>query len=80
MDRTSIMLPPELKARAALQAKKMGISLGQFIRVALSKSLEADVGRETDNDSLFLDTAVFGGKSPDDLSSSHDEYLYGDTK
>lgn len=80
MDRTTIMLPPELKARATLQAKKMGISLGQFIRVALRKSLETDVGHEADNDSLFLDTAVFDGKSPNDLSSNHDKYLYGDAK
>jgi predicted HicB family RNase H-like nuclease len=37
MDRTTIMLPPELKTRAANQAKKMKISLGQYIRETLEK-------------------------------------------
>ena len=34
----------------------------------------------TDNDPLFLDSAVFYGNSPNDLSSNHDKYLYGDPK
>ena len=59
MDRTTIMLPPELKTRASNQAKKMRISLGQYIREALKKSLEMENRREAEDDPLFLDSAVF---------------------
>ena len=80
MDRTTIMLPPELKTRAANQAKKMKISLGQYIREALKKSLDMESRFEVDNDSLFNDNAVYEGTTPYDLASDHDEYLYGDDK
>jgi hypothetical protein len=77
MDRTTIMLPPDLKIRASNQAKKERISLGQFIREALKKSLDSENRKPTDDDSLFLDNAVFSGITPKDLASDHDEYLYG---
>ncbi len=77
MDRTTIMLPPDLKIRASNQAKKEKISLGQFIREALNRSLAAANRKSTDDDSLFLDGAVFDGRTPEDLASGHDEYLYG---
>ncbi|MBW1789706.1 MAG: hypothetical protein JRK53_24340 [Deltaproteobacteria bacterium] len=78
MDRTTIMLPPELKIRASNQARKMRISLVQFIREALKKSLEGENERVANDDSLFLDKAVFDGMAPEDLASDHDGYLYGD--
>jgi predicted transcriptional regulator len=80
MDRTTIMLPPELKTRASNQAKKMKISLGQYIREALKKSLEMENRREAEDDSLFLDMAIFDGTVPEDLAADHDRYLYGDDK
>jgi len=80
MDRTTIMLPLELKNRASNQAKKMKVSLGQYIREALKKSLETENRRGVDDDSLFLDNAVFDGTTPEDLASNHDGYLYGDEK
>ena len=80
MDRTTIMLPPDLKIRASNQAKKMRISLGQYIRETLKKSLEMENRREADDDSLFLDNAVFDGTTPEDLASGHDGYLYGDER
>ena len=80
MDRTTIMLPPELKTRASNQAKKMRISLGQYIRETLKKSLEMENRREAEDDSLFLDKAVFDSITPEDLASNHDRYLYGDEK
>jgi predicted DNA-binding protein len=80
MDRTTIMLPPELKTRAANQAKKMRISLGQYIREALKRSLEIEKRPESVDDSLFVDNVVFKGESPEDLASEHDEYLYGDRR
>ena len=78
MDRTKIMLPAELKTRAANQAKKMKMSLGQYIREALQKSLDMENNPEADDDSFFLDNAVFDGAIPKDLASDHDKYLYGD--
>jgi hypothetical protein len=72
------MLPPDLKIRASNQAKKERISLGQFIREALKKSLDSENRKSTDDDPLFLDNAVFDGTTPEDLASNHDGYLYGD--
>ena len=80
MDRTTIMLPPELKTRASNQAKKMKISLGQYIREALKESLDSRNRPGVDEDSLFMDNAVFNGPTPEDLASDHDRYLYGDEK
>ena len=78
MDRTTIMLPPDLKIRASNQAKKMGMSLGQLIRDTLENSLITESKRKTAADSLFLDSEVFEGKTPKDLSSEHDNYIYGE--
>lgn len=78
MDRTTIMLPPDLKIMASNQAKKERISLGQFIREALKKSLDSENRKSTDDDPLFLDNAVFDGTTPEDLASNHNGYLYGD--
>ena len=80
LDRTTIMLPPELKTRAANQAKKMKISLGQYIRETLEKSLETENSKVTEADSLFLDNAVFDSRTLENLTSDHDAYLYGDEK
>lgn len=80
MDRTTIMLPPELKTRASNQAKKMRVSLGQYIRDALQKSLDMENRSKVDDDSLFMDNAVFDDPTPEDLASDHDRYLYGDEK
>jgi hypothetical protein len=78
MDRTTIMLPQDLKTRASNQAKKMKISLGQFIREAMRRSLDVENCSGWEADSLLLDNEVFNGTTPKDLSSRHDEYLHGD--
>ncbi|MFH0844616.1 MAG: CopG family transcriptional regulator [Pseudomonadota bacterium] len=80
MDRTTIMLPPDLKIRASNQAKKRGMSLGRFIRDALENSLDNENSERNAADALFLDSAVFEGKTPKDLSSNHDKYLYGEKR
>ena len=77
MDRTTIMLPPDLKIRASNQAKKMNISLGHFIREALNKYLDSENKTPDQNDPFLVDNAVFSGETPHDLASNHDEYLYG---
>lgn len=76
MKRTTIMLPSDLKRRAARHARNLGISLAGLIRELLAGQL-APSGRRTDNDPLFSDTAVYAGKAPKDLSEKHDDYLYG---
>jgi hypothetical protein len=58
----------------------MKISLGQYIREALKKSLEMENRRETEDHSLFPDNAVFDGPVLENLASDHDRYLYGDDK
>ena len=65
---------------ASNQAKKERISLGQFIREALKKSLDSENRESIYDDPLFLDNAVFDGTTPVDLASDHDSYLYGDEK
>lgn len=80
VQRTTIMLPLELKMRAQQLAKRDGMSLGDLIRRALdawlkdSQASSARLGK----DSLFADDAVWSGDVPADLSQDHDRYLYGD--
>jgi hypothetical protein len=73
--RTTIMLPPELKRRAADLASSRGISLGELIREALEEQL----GRHRINwseDPLFKDHVIWDGDGPTDLAANHDHYLY----
>jgi hypothetical protein len=78
MKRTTVMIPTELKSRAAKHAKRKGMSLGGLIRESLERELEIDnhrANRDAD-DPFFCDDSVFSGESPADLSVNHDEYLY----
>ena len=74
MERTTIMLPPELKARALRRARESGKSLGELMREALEVILREE-GEKT-RDPFFADTAVFEGPAPSDLSANLDHYLY----
>lgn len=78
MQRTTIMLPPDLKMRAQRLAQERGISLGVLIREALASALEAAGDDRRNNDPLFADDAVFTGDAPSDLAQHHDQYLYAD--
>jgi hypothetical protein len=71
------MLPSELKLHAQRRAKKLGISLGEFIRESVQAFLAK---REPSDDPLFSSTAIYRGPVPKDLSRRHDDYLYGDQK
>lgn len=75
MKRTTIMLPPELKARAMRAARERGISFGELLRQSLRATIEGQ--RSVYDDPLFADSAVFEGETPEDLSTRHDDYLYG---
>ncbi len=69
------MLPTDLKARANGLARRMGISLGELIRVALEATVRGDHG-EVREDTLLTDLAVHRGPAPADLAERHDHYLY----
>lgn len=77
MQRTTIMLPLELKAQAEQWAQERGISLSEFIRELLASALETNQSKPRAKDSLFADDAVFTGDVPTDLAENHDRYLYG---
>ena len=76
MERTTIMLPHDLKTKASQFAGKKGISLGQLIRDSLNQSINAD--NNVEKDPIFMDEIVFEGEVPIDLSENHDDYLYRD--
>jgi hypothetical protein len=77
MKRTTVMIPEDLKIRAARHAKAVGISLGEFIRESLEKALKSNPAGFLD-DSFLNDNAVFEGETPVDLALDHDKYLYED--
>ena len=76
MQRTTIMLPRDLKQRAAREARSRGVSLGELIREALARLLRADPDAAGE-DPLIGDTAVYEGPGPVDTAERHDEVLYG---
>mgnify|MGYP005844775159 CR=1 FL=1 len=77
MVRTTIMLSNDLKVRASKRARKLGMSLGEFIRKSLESSLNSKKGAVEEDDPFLGDNEIFTGKAPADLSRNHDDYLYG---
>ena len=78
MKRTTVMLPDDLKTRAHQRAREMGTSLGELIRESLESMLRFSDEENISEDSLFADDAVYEGQLPEDISQSHDRYLYGE--
>ena len=78
MLRTTLMIPPALKARAQQRARELGISFGQLVRQAIEESLQTSETDRREADPLFADRAVFTEETPADLSTDHDRYLYGE--
>ena len=76
MERTTIMLPLELKVRAQRVAHRRGISLGVLIRESLTRVLENEEQNHRAADPLFAADAVFTDDAPADLAQHHDRYLY----
>ncbi|MBF0104723.1 MAG: hypothetical protein HQM16_05290 [Deltaproteobacteria bacterium] len=77
MNRTTIMLPGPLRTKADKTARQMDVSLGELIRLALIRIIDA-TPKNLRTDPLFADNAVFKGCSPSDSASNHDYYLYGE--
>lgn len=77
MERTTIMLPTNLKQLAKRQARALGISFGEWVRESMATRLKnTKKGKGWSDDPFFSDRAVFHG-TPPDLSQNHDDYLYG---
>ncbi len=49
MRRTTVMIPEDLKIRAARRANSAGLSLGGFIRESLERSLKSDAAGTLDD-------------------------------
>lgn len=77
MQRTTIMLPHDLKLQALRFSESKGISLGQPIRDCLRETIGQAEKEGSSQDCFFSDKAVYQGDSPADLSVDHDAYLYG---
>jgi len=81
MERTTVMLPAELKDKTMRMARQLGISFGEMVRTTLEQAVSRGAGgrrRDRSKDPLLSDCAVFQGEGPTDLSVNHDKYLYDD--
>lgn len=72
------MLPEGLKERATAEARRRGVSFGEFVREAMQAALKGDRPKGGAGDSLLSDRAVYQGQVPADSSTRLDDYLYGE--
>lgn len=77
MQRTTVMLPQDLKLQAERHARELGVSLGGLIRESLEAMMRGSDGDRSTVDPFFSDNAVYVGEAPRGLSVNHDGYLYG---
>lgn len=73
MDRTTIMLPHDLKTIASKMADTRGVSLGELIREALARMCTNYAAKK---DPFFSDNTYFEGDVPAAIGKLHDNYLY----
>ena len=69
-----VPLPDDVRDRAERAALQNGIALDQFVR----ECVESTINRDRLKDPLFADRALFDAETPPDLSTRHDDYLYGE--
>lgn len=72
------MLPEELRRKGFDEARRRGISFGEFVREAMRLALTRVPARGVVRDSFLDDRATYSGPVPADSSTNHDEYLYGE--
>ncbi len=77
MNRTTLMLPTDLKARSERRARDLGISFGELVRRSLVRWLD-ETASPAAQDALYADAVVSAADTPSDLSAHPDDYLYGD--
>lgn len=75
MYRTTIMLPDHLKRLVVRESARQGVSMGEFIRGAVTSAL-SDGKPGSKLDPLLADDAVHAAKAPVDAARRHDDYLY----
>jgi len=68
----TVQIPDALHEKLAQSAQHQGLSIDAFVQLCLSSAVDMK------RDSLFSDTAIFSGDTPNDLAENHDDYLYGD--
>ena len=76
MKRTTIMLPDDLRKRAADAAHKAEVSLAEFVRQALEAKLGSE-DRDWSEDPFFANSTIIQDQGPTDMAQKHDDYLYG---
>jgi hypothetical protein len=74
MQRTSLMLPPELQRQAVRTARQRGISLGELVRQSLVR--ETATAYHAEADAFWAAPAVFHS-GVGSLAADHDSDLYG---
>ena len=79
MNRTSILIPPDLRNRADRMARQLGISFGELVRRALGEMLDRP-GTLRTGDAFLAEGPVYDGPGPSDTSVHHDDYLYGEDR
>jgi hypothetical protein len=83
MNRTTIVLPEDIKAQAMKRARARGISFAELIREALARLLSEPDGEDTARRERreaiegMLNFARHARPGPRDLSENLDDYVYG---
>ncbi len=67
------MLPHQLKANAQREARRSGVSLGEFIRASMQEKLEQQPKPRKRR--FFPDDFTFTDNGPADLAANLDKYL-----
>lgn len=78
MIRTQVYLPEPLYFELTHMAKRQGVPTAQIIRKTLSDGMKKQ--RKQTPAQAFAELAKLAIKGPGDLSTNHDDYLYGDAK
>jgi len=78
MQKTTVLIPADLKSTAQRYARQHGMSLGDLIRESLRQHLQKETDGSRAGDPLFADQAVYEDDAPEDLVENHDQYLYDD--
>jgi hypothetical protein len=73
------MLPEDLKKRAEEKSQTLGISLGEFLRVAAEAYLDREERKWAD-DPLISGDYLIKAPAPAMVSENVDRYLYGKKK
>jgi hypothetical protein len=71
-----VPFPEDLREQAESAARERGLTLDEFVRLCVSKSVTQNIAA----DPLFADKEVFVGEAPTDLAKNHDRYLYENEK